>query len=164
LENRAKADFVGRLFLVLLQRSFSTTFSGFSFVSVEHLFDWRSRAEALNRPPNRTILGQALQDDNVRRICDSFCRGERLFARDWISVQALRDDSVAHCGMKQYVFLYRILTLHVILTMFLVRIPAPREKGTPIFAYNDQRFLSARSRAGASRDDKGVDFRAGSTG
>jgi len=93
VENGAKFHFVGRLFLVLLQRSFSTTFSGFSFVSVEHLFDWRSRAEALNRPPNRTILGQALQDDNVRRICDSFCRGERLFARDWISGQALRDDS-----------------------------------------------------------------------
>ena len=55
-----------------------------------------------------------------------YCRGERLFAREWISVQALRDDSVAHCGMKQYVFVYRILTLHVILTKLLARISVPR--------------------------------------
>ena len=30
----------------------------------------------------------SLRDDNVRQLCDSFCRGERLFAREWISVQA----------------------------------------------------------------------------
>jgi hypothetical protein len=44
----------------------------------------RSRTGSLNR----SASGQALRDDNVRRLCDSFCRGERLFARDWISVQA----------------------------------------------------------------------------
>ncbi len=47
----------------------------------------RSRGDPPNRSPDRSTSGQALRDDNVRRLCNSFCRGERLFAREWISVQ-----------------------------------------------------------------------------
>jgi len=45
-----------------------TAISGFLFLSVQRFLSARSRTGSL-------------RDDNVRRLCDSFCRGERLFAR-----------------------------------------------------------------------------------
>jgi hypothetical protein len=44
-----------------------TAISGVSFLSVKRSLNARSRTGSLNR----TFSGQALRDDNVRRLCDS---------------------------------------------------------------------------------------------